>query len=203
MFYTRYSLISRTQSASALRSNFSNVLQDYQEKIFKALDKSPPVELEEAIATLSNKKLIYVTNNGGSPSASQMSRLLAAQSFRSGRKTLLFNTSIKFGKNDDTNIKKDIDRIKIAKADEGFDEVQEENGSIFANSSTFEQQIKSLMSSYEQVFICSDNQKSIVKLIALKPFNPELVMLSRLRKTKKKIIDKIISLHPISIIFHD
>ena len=59
------------------------------------------------------------------------------------------------------------------------------------------------MSSYEQVFICSDNQKSIVKLIALKPFNPELVMLSRLRKTKKKIIDKIISLHPISIIFHD
>ena len=81
------------------------------------------------------------------------------QSFRSGRKTLLFNTSIKFGKIDDTNIKKDIDRIKIAKADEGFDEVQEENGSIFANSSTFEQQIKSLMSSYEQVFICSDNQK--------------------------------------------
>ena len=204
VFYTRYSLISRTQSASALRSNSLKRLARLSgEKLLKALDKSPPVELEEAIATLSNKKLIYVTNNGGSPSASQMSRLLAAQSFRSGRKTLLFNTSIKFGKIDDTNIKKDIDRIKIAKADEGFDEVQEENGSIFANSSTFEQQIKSLMSSYEQVFICSDNQKSIVKLIALKPFNPELVMLSRLRKTKKKIIDKIISLHPISIIFHD
>ena len=60
-----------------------------------------------------------------------------------------------------------------------------------------------MLSSYDKVFICSDNQNSVAGLIALKPFNPELVVLSRLRNTKKSIIEKIISIHPIRILFYD
>ena len=65
-----------------------------------------------------------------------------------------------------------------------------------------EKSIKSLLSSYNQIFICSDDQNSIAGLIALKPFNPALVILARLRKTKKEIIKNIISIQPITILFH-
>ena len=63
--------------------------------------------------------------------------------------------------------------------------------------------MKALMEAYDQIFICSDDEKSNVGLIAVKPFDPALVLLTRLRKTKKANIQKIKSIHPVSILFHD
>ena len=161
------------------------------------------MELEEACATLADKSLIYVMWTGGRPMASQMTRLMATQNFRSGRKILFFDTTQKRKKYDEKLDLKEITDLTIRVSDEGFDKVESNIGSDFFTSNTFEGKIKSMLSSYDKVFICSDNQNSVAGLIALKPFNPELVVLSRLRNTKKSIIEKIISIHPIRILFYD
>ena len=96
-----------------------------------------------------------------------------------------------------------ISDVTVSKADGGFDILTEFGGASFFTSKNFKSTIESLMSSYDQVYISSDSQKSMVGLIALKPFDPSLVLLSRLRKTTKANIRKIVSAHPVSILFHD
>ena len=63
--------------------------------------------------------------------------------------------------------------------------------------------MRALIDAYDQIFICSDDAKSNAGLMAIKSFNPALILLTRMRKTKKANIQKIKSIHPISILFHD
>ena len=62
--------------------------------------------------------------------------------------------------------------------------------------------MKALLEAYDQVFICSDDAKSNAGLMAIKSFDPALILLTRLRKTKKINIQIIKSIHPVSILFH-
>ena len=96
-----------------------------------------------------------------------------------------------------------ISDITVSKADGGFDILTECGGASFFTSKNFKSTIESLLSAYDQVYISSDGQKSMAGLIALKPFDPSLVVLSRLRKTTKASIRKLLSMHPVSILFHD
>ena len=98
---------------------------------------------------------------------------------------------------------KDVSHLVVTKADGGFDILKDCYGSSFFSSATFNKNIETLMSSYDQVFITSDYKTSIASLLALKRFEPCLVLLSNLRKSTKGAIKKITSLHPVSILFHD
>ena len=96
-----------------------------------------------------------------------------------------------------------ISDITVSKADGGFDILTECEGASFFTTKNFKSTIESLLSAYDQVYISSVSRKSMAGLIALKPFDPSLVVLSRLRKTTKVSIRKLVSMHPVSILFHD
>ena len=95
-----------------------------------------------------------------------------------------------------------ISDITVSKAD-GFDILTECGGASFFTTKNFKSTIESLLSTYDQVYISSDYNKSMAGLIALKPLDPSLVVLSRLRKTTKTSIRKLVSVHPVSILFHE
>ena len=61
-------------------------------KLLIKLRKTKNEELRQAEVALSSKKLVYFLNMGGKPSASQMARLIAVQSSRSGRNVLVCDT---------------------------------------------------------------------------------------------------------------
>jgi hypothetical protein len=149
---------------------------------------------------LASKNLIYVVNTGLTPSASQTSRLLAIQSSQSGRSVLLIDPTLRLTNDGETQ--KEISGIHITQSTGGFDASSGSGDSTFFRSNNFSTQLKALLSAYDQVIISSDNQKSNAGLIALKPFDPALVVLTRLRRTEKDIIRNIISLHPVTVLFY-
>ena len=67
----------------------------------------------------------------------------------------------------------------------------------------FEKNIKQITQTYDQVYFCTNHKSSFLGLYALKPFNPKLVLLTRLKKTKKSDIKRIQALQPIGILFND
>ena len=116
---------------------------------------------------------------------------------------MLLDLGRKSSKEGDGNSIGDVAGISINTSDETFDQAQNFGGSAFFTSANFGTQMKALMDAYDQIFICSDDTKSNAGLMAVKSFNPALVLLTRLRKTKKANIQKIKSIHPVSILFYD
>ena len=201
VFYTQSSVISLARAQAAFPSHtFRRVARLSGDRLLKALNKRKPPSLDDVDVLLASKKLVYVFNTGATPSASQTARLLATQSFQSGRSVLLIDPTLKL--TNDSKSQKEISGIQIINSEDSFDVSNGNGDSTFFRSINFEKQIKNLVSSYDQVIVCSDNQKSNAGLIALKPFDPALVVLTRLRKTKKNIIKNITSLHPITVLFY-
>ena len=77
------------------------------------------------------------------------------------------------------------------------------NSAAFFTSSNFNATIKGLISKYDQVFICSSNNEGILGLMALKDFDPSVVVIARLRSTRKAEISKIKLNHPVNILFYE
>ena len=204
VFYTRTSTFSAVQALVTLKiSSLRRLVKLPTSKLLNTLELSKVTVLDEAQVNLADKQVVYVTNSNGRPSASQIGRLIALQSFRSGRKVLLFDLGTESNKNGNEKSTMEIAGVAIKKSEEGFDQVQNYGGSAFFTSTNFGNQLKALIDTYDQVFICSDDEKSNAGLMAVKSFDPALILLTRLRKTKKANIQKIRSIHPISILFHD
>ena len=203
VFYSQASIISLSRAHAAFPSHtFRRVARFSGDRLLKVLNKRKQPSLDDVDVLLANKNLVYVVNTGATPSASQTARLLATQSNQSGRSVLLVDQNLKLINHSQKEDLKEISSISIAHSDGSFDECNGSGDGTFFRSINFETQLKDLLSSYDQVIICSENQKSNAGLIALKPFDPALVLLTRLRKTKKDIIKKIISLHPITVLFY-
>ena len=204
VYYTRRSIISETQSLIALNSNsFKSIAQLKSSSLPSALSNSEINELDEAEVSLSDKHLVYFVDLQGRPTAAQAARLLATQSSKSGKNIVLCDVSNQSNKEIEGHATIVIGEIKVSKADGGFDVLTESEGASFFTTKNFNSTIENLLSAYDQVYISSDSQKSMAGLIALKPFDPSLVVLSRLRKTTKASLRKLFSMHPISILFHD
>ena len=204
VYYTRHSIISDAQSLMALNSNrFKRIARLKSSGLPSALSNREINELDESEVSLSDKHLVYFVDLGGRPTAAQAARLLATQSSRSGKNIVLCDVSGQSKKEIEGNPTIVISNITVSKADGGFDILTKCGGASFFTSKNFKNTVESLLSAYDQVYISSDGQKSMAGLIALKPFDPSLVVLSRLRKTSKASIRKIVSMHPISILFHD
>ena len=159
--------------------------------------------MDEAEVALSDKHLVYFVDLKGRPTAAQTARLLATQSSKSGQNIVLCDVTNQSNKEIEGHPTIVISDITVAKADGGFDIVTECSGASFFTAKNFKNTIENLMSSYDQVYISSDSQKFMAGLIALRPFDPSLVVISRLRKTSKASIRKLVSMHPVSILFHD
>ena len=204
VFYTRSSILSAVQATISLKAtSFRRLARLPLSKLLYTLEQRHFAVLDEAQVNVADKSIVYVANSGGKPSAPQLGRLMATQSFRSGRKVLLFDLSSKSSKQSDNQSIKDIAGIAIKTSNENFDQAWDFGGSKFFTFANFEPQIKALLETYDQIFICSDDEKSNAGLMAVKSFEPALVLLTRLRKTKKANIQKIKSIHPVSILFHD
>ena len=204
VFYTQSSILSAAQAAVSLEANSLRRLTRLSgSKLLNALKQRHIAILDETQVNIADRPIVYVTNSDGRPSASLLGRLMATQSFRSGRDVLLFDLSSQPSKDDDRKPIKEIASIAINTSDETFDQAQGFGGSAFFTSANFRGQMRALIDAYDQIFICSDDAKSNAGLMAIKSFNPALILLTRMRKTKKANIQKIKSIHPISILFHD
>ena len=204
VYYTRRSIIADTQSMMALNSNkFKRIARLKSSSLSSALSNREINELGEAEVSLSDKHLVYFVDLEGRPTAAQAARLLATQNSKSGKNIVFCDVSNQSNKEIEGHPTIVISDITVSKADGGFDILTECGGSSFFTSKNFKSTVESMLSSYDQVYISSDSQKSMAGLIALKPFDPSLVLLSRLRKTTKVNIRKIVSAHPVSILFHD
>ena len=204
VYYTRRSIISGTQSFIALNSNsFKRIARLKSSSLPSALSNREINELDEAEVFLSDRHLVFFVDLEGRPTAAQTARLLATQSSKSGQNIVLCDVSNQSHKEIEGHPTFVISDITVSKADGGFDILTDCGGASFFTSKNFKSTIESLLSAYDQVYISSDGQKSTAGLIALKAFDPSLVILSRLRKTTKASIRKIVSMHPVSILFHD
>ena len=204
VFYTRSSILSEVQAPVSLRTNSLKSLAKLPaSKLLNSIEQSKVIALDEAQVNVADKPIVYVANSGGKPSASQLARLMAIQSFQSGRNVLLFDLSPQSSKKDGKKSIKDVAGIAINASDETFDQVQSFRGSAFFTSANFERQMTALMEAYDKIFFCSEDATSNAGLMAIKSFSPALILLTRLRKTKKTNIKKIKSIHPVSILFHD
>ena len=204
VFYTRSSILSAAQAAVSLKANsLRRPARLPASKLPDALELRSVSVLDEAQVNVADKPIVYVANSGGKPSASQLGRLMAIRSFQSGRNVLLFDLGPQSSKKGDEKSTKDVAGIAINASDETFDQAQSLRGSVFFTSVNFEKQMAALIEAYDQIFFCSDDATSNAGLMAIKSFNPALILLTRLRKTKKANIQKIKSIYPISILFHD
>ncbi|MEE2999667.1 MAG: Wzz/FepE/Etk N-terminal domain-containing protein [Pseudomonadota bacterium] len=204
VFYTRSSVLYAVQAGITLKVNSLRRLARLPtSKLLNALEQREVAVLDEAQVNVADKPVVYVTHSNGKPSASKIGRLIATQSVRSGQNVLLFDLSHTSRKNSGEIAIKEIEGLSIGQSDEGFEQAQDFGGSAFFTSANFGRQMKALLKAYDQIFICSEDEKSNAGLMAIKSLDPAIILVARLRKSKKANIQKIKSIHPVSILFHD
>ena len=142
-------------------------------------------------------------NSGGQMNASNAARLLAIQSAQSGRNVVLCDTTGQV----ETEIKD-----KTTTGDSAFTPYNIKDnlsvitgaaGSSFFTSKNFNATLKDLAERFDQVFICTSNKNAQLGLMALLEFEPGLVMISSLRRTRKSSIKNTKEKQPIDLLFHD
>ena len=167
------------------------------------LSKRQITVLDEADLKLAGKKFIYIVNSGGQLTASNTARLLAIQSAQSGRNVVLCDTTGQSEKEIKEESTTEDYAFPIHNVKEGFNLIIGADGSSFFTSTTCNTTIKDLSKRFDQVFICTSKRNSQLGLMALLEFEPSLVMISGLRKTKKSDIKNIKARLPIDLLFHD
>ena len=204
VYNSRSSLISDTTADLALRSkSIRRLSRKPISDILSFISKQKITVLDEAAVKLSSKKVIYVINSGGRPSASDTARLLATQSAQSGRKVVLCDTT---GQTE--AVIKDVStstssEFALVDMGDNINILANTNGSYFFTSKQFNPTIKDLIKRFDQVFVCSSSSNTQLGLMALTEFVPSLVMIAGLRKTKKNDIKNVKVKRPIDVLFYD
>ena len=203
-YYTRSALLSNANADLTLKLKpIKRLAQKSTHEIAARLSKRQITVLNEADLRLSSENIIYVMNSGGQLTAPNAARLLAIKSAQSGRNIVVCDTTGQFEK--DIKGKDAIDNsdFPIYKIDNNLSAITGTDGSSFFTSKTFNTVIKDLAERFDQVFICTSNRSSQLGLMALSEFEHGLVIISRLRKTKKSDIKNIKSRQPIDLLLHD
>ena len=204
VYYTRSVLVSDAKADLAIKSKFiKRIAKKSISDIIPMISKKRITALFEADLKLANKKIIYVMNFGGYPTASNAARLLATQSAQSGKNVVICDTTgqTETEIKDRNEAQSSVSPIKSLT--KNIDVVTGAADAAFFTSKTFKSTIKDLANSYDQVVICSSNRYSNLGLMALLNFSASLVVISRLRKTKKSDIKKITIRRPIDILFYE
>ena len=207
VYYTKSSIMADAKSYLIFKTNsFRRISRWSISKIYSQLSQRRIIELDETEIFLANKKLIFILNAGGRATASGTARLLATKSSCSGRKILLCDVTGRSMSDTENKTKQSTTGLSIIEAENGLDVLlgyDRNNTSSFFTSSNFKKNIESFLSSYDQIYISTENRESMAGLIALQPFDPTIILLARLRKTLKTNIRKIVAIQPIGILFND
>ena len=81
---------------------------------------------------------------------------------------------------------KDISELPILKLGNDFNLISVKSKDFPLTSAKFKETVRKLQENYEQVYVCSNNSEAILGLMALSEFNPTIVTIASLRKTKKQ-----------------
>ena len=102
------------------------------------LSKRQITVLDEADLKLANKKIIYIMNSGGQPTASNAARLLATQSAQSGRNVVLCDTTGQIEKEIKEKTTTDDSAFSIHNINDNLSVITGAAGSSFFTSKTFQ-----------------------------------------------------------------
>ena len=174
-------------------------------KITDILRSGRNLAADEADISLHNKKLIYVLNLGGRPTASGVARVLAAQNAISGRKILLCDTTGLSSETKQSFEPVNNSDLTIDKFDENLDLLHGysfKNALSFFTTKNFKSTIEKLVSSYDRVYISTGNREALAGLAALVPFDTGVVVITRKSKTKKSDLARLKKLKKIGVLFN-
>ena len=203
-FYTKSSILSEIRPNLVLDSRrLKKIARMSISKLLVDMSKHKKLKFEEAEIKLGNKKLIYILNCGGRTTASDTARVLATQSSTSGRRIAILDQSYQSINVGDETIIEKFPNLCVVENHDNIDILKDERAYYFFTALNFSSTIEELIKSYDQVFICTDNENSLLGLMALKSFEPCLVALTRLRKTKRLTVNKIKSNQPVDILFYE
>ncbi len=204
VYYTRSRLLSDTNADVSIKSKSIRKLSSKSiHQIKTVISKSQTTELGEADLKLSGRKIIFVMNAGGKPTAPNAARLLATQGAQSGRNVVLCDTTGQLKKEVEDKGTRHSSGFPIENVSENISVMGVAKGSSFFTSKAFNATIKDLAKRFDQIFIYTDTGNAQLGLIALLEFSPTLVMISGLRRTKKSYIKIIKSRQPIDLLFYD
>ena len=161
------------------------------------------VTLDELFLNLSDKKIIYITDTAGQPTSYNTARLLATQSSISGKKVAICDTTGQSEKDIKTETTDQNADLPFFKVNNKFSVLKRVKSGSFFTSPGFSSTIKDLTNNFDQVFVCSSKNNVRLGLVALVQFNPSLVVISGLRKTKKLDIKSIRSQQSVDILLYD
>lgn len=204
VYYTRTALIADADADLELKSKpIKRLSRKSISQIISLISKRSIIELDETALKLANKKIIYVMVSGGRLSSSNVAHLLAVNSAQSGRNVVLCDTTTQSeGKSDETPTQ-DFSFLPTKSLGDSISIAKGYGGTSFFISKNFNGAIKELTARFEQVFICSDSRNWHTGLMALSEFEPGLVVVSSLRRTKKIDIKNINLRQPIDVLFYD
>jgi len=204
VYYTRSSLLFDASAEMALRSkSIRRLSRKSISDITSFISKSRVVALDEAVLKLANKKIIYILNSGGQPTASNTARLLAAQSAQSGRSVLLCDATGQAKKEIQDKSEANDPALPIVNLGKNINLLNSADENSFFTSTKFNPKIKELVNQFDQIFVCSSNKNAQLGLMALGEFSPGLVVISGLRKTRKLGIKNIKTRQAIDLLFYD
>ena len=204
VYYTRSALVANASADLSLKSKpIRRLSRRTIPDVVALLAKQRVTELDEAALKLAKKKIIYVMNYGGQPSSSNAARLLAVNSAQSGRSVVLCDTTGQAEKAIKDKPTQSSSDLPITRIDENIALIRGASEASFFTSKNFNTTIKDLVERFDQVFLCSSNKNGHVGLMALSEFDPGLVVIAGLRRTKKININNKKTRQPIDILFHD
>lgn len=204
VYYTRSALVTDANAELALKiKSIRRMTRMSISKIFAFISKHRVIVLDEAEIKLANKKLIYIFNSGGRPTAANFARILATQSAHSGRKVVLCDTTGQIENEAKDSTERHASGLPILNINDNISVMKGANESSFFTSPNFNKTVKDLKNHFDQVFICSSGKNSNLGLMALEEFTPSLVLIAGLRSTRKLEIRKIETDQPIDLLFYD
>ena len=204
VYYKRSTLLSDASPKLALKSkSLRRLSRKSISDIISFTSKRRILVLDQANLKLADKKIIFVLNSGGQPSASNATRLLASHSAKSGRNVILCNTTGQSEKEIKESPTSQNSNLPIISVGNNISVVAGVDGDSFFTSTSFNSTIKDLTDRFDQVFVCATNLNAQLGLMALAKFNTELVVITSLRKTKKIGIKNIKSWQHIDLLFYD
>ena len=204
VYNSRSSLIFDANAELALKSKpFKRISRRSISDIISFASKHRITALDEATLKLSAKKVIYIINYEGGPFASDIARLLATQSAKSGRSVVLCDTTEFSKENSTANSSKVESEFSLTEVDENINIMTSKKVSNFFTSKKFYSSLNDLIKSFDQVFVCCGKSDAQLGLMALMEFDPALVLIARLRKTKKIDIKNLKAKKPIDLLLYE
>ena len=203
-YYSKSSLMADLKPKLAFKSKILKTLLNRAiPKISSLISKQKIKNIDEAELHLANKKLIYVLNSGSKTNASAAARLLAVKSCHSGRKVALWDATGKSEKGIDSKVTLDDSGLNFVSPMKNMEVITLSKSEPLFSSPTFNSKVKNLLSRFDQVFICSGKGNAFLGLKALEDFQPSLVLIEELRKTRRQDIKKIKENYQVELLFYD